>query len=296
MIKKIHYLLDYFKYLKNPIPCLLFKFGFKKNITVKIKNCKNTIYLENVNALNDFMANLGIVDYISDEFVNFMADLNSSKEIITWAGANIYNFYKIDKDFTAYPYIEYFISGYYNSCDVDYNNRCVIDIGSNVGDSAIYFASRGADVYGYEPVKHLYDYSLKIKKINPEIENKLNFFNFGVSDKVGKINIDLMDSASIYTNQNDSYEIDVITIKDILENNGISADILKMDCEGCEFNIILNSDLSNFNDIIFEHHSFLVDKDYKLLVDKLESQGFKIKKYVFTGRNFEDVGLIHAFK
>lgn len=34
MVSRITYFLEYFKYLKNPISCLLFKFGLKKEVKV----------------------------------------------------------------------------------------------------------------------------------------------------------------------------------------------------------------------------------------------------------------------
>ena len=104
-----------------------------------------------------------------------------------------------------------------------------------------------------------------------------------------------MDSAAGYISD-DSYEVNVITVDDILKDNNIKADFLKMDCEGCEFNIILNSDLSNFKDVLFEHHSEFTGKDYHILIEKLESQGFKIKKYPVFNLDFEKIGIIHAFK
>lgn len=51
-----------------------------------------------------------------------------------------------------------------------------------------------------------------------------------------------------------------------------------------------------FSDIIFEHHSKMVKNDYRILVKKLESEGFKIKKYDSFGFDFEDMGFIHAYK
>ena len=47
-----------------------------------------------------------------------------------------------------------------------------------------------------------------------------------------------------YKSSSDKYYVGVITIDDILEDYDIQPDILKMDCEGCEFDIILNQDLS----------------------------------------------------
>ena len=53
---------------------------------------------------------------------------------------------------------------------------------------------------------------------------------------------------------------------------------------------------TTFNDIIFEHHYKIVGKDYNLLIDKLKSEGFKIKKMTYGSTDFEDMGLIHAYK
>ena len=230
---------------------------------------------------------------ISPEFIQFIKDLSSDKDIIPWGEANIKNFANIPLNLSSF--FELYNNGYWNDFEIDYSNRCIIDIGSNGGDSSLYFATQGATVYGYEPVTPIYEYSLELIDLNPNLKNQLHFFNYGVSDKPGKINIDNMDSVSAYV-ENDSYEIEVITIDDILKSNNIKPDFLKMDCEGCEFNIILNSDLSDFNDILFEHHAGIVGKKYSLLTEKLESEGFKIKKLNVFNSDFENVGLIHAYK
>ena len=45
-----------------------------------------------------------------------------------------------------------------------------------------------------------------------------------------------------------------------------------------KYNIFIEKyDLSMFNEIIFEHHSKIVEKDYQVLVNQLKIQGFKIK-------------------
>ena len=292
-ISKLSYALEYFKFLKNPIPCLLFKFGLKDSVVVKPKNINEEFYITKVNILNGIMSVLRSQDNISQEFIDFINELSSDKEVISWAGANILNFSDINLNLSSF--FELFNNGYWNDFGIDYSNRCIIDIGSNGGDSSLYFAVQGADVYGYEPVKPIYEYSLELIKLNPELKDRLHFFNNGVSDKKGVINISSMDSVSEYVST-DSYDVEVITIEDILNDNNISPDFLKMDCEGCEFNIILNTDLSVFRDVLFEHHASIVGKDYNMLIEKLESEGFEIKKLnVFTA-DFENVGLIHAYK
>ena len=51
-MKKIKYLLDYFKYLENPQSALRFKFGFTKECEIKIKHYNNQIHLDSITALN----------------------------------------------------------------------------------------------------------------------------------------------------------------------------------------------------------------------------------------------------
>lgn len=296
MIKKINDFLDYFKYLGNPIQCLLFKFGIKKEVMLKFKNTDKTVKITKEKLLNRLMEMMPFLDTISNEYIEFISELDSNKEIISWAGVNIINFMEIDVDYSNYPFFEYYFDDYYESFDINYENRCVIDIGSFVGDTALIFAKNGAKVYGYEPVKKNYNYSLKFKEVNPNIKNKLHFFNMGVSDKIGKINIESMDSTNTFKKENDSYEVDVTTIEKILEENNIEPDILKIDCEGCEFNIILNSDLSNFNHIIMEHHAKFVGKPHTLLINKLKDQGFKIKELSIENQKFDEFGLIFAYK
>ena len=295
MNKKIKYLLDYFKLLKNPVSCLLFKFNVIHNVEVKFKGSNETVYLNKNSVINDLMGMLQYQDNITSEFIDFINALNSKNKIISWAGGNIFNYTEVDLSNTHVVFFEYFNRGYWSDFEIDYKNRCVIDVGSHIGDSCLYFAANGANVYAFEPVKYLYDYSLKLKDINPELSDNMHFFNKGVSDKSGILSIESMDSTSAYL-KNDKYDVEVTTIEDILNDYNIQPDILKMDCEGCEFNIILNEDLSDFNDIIFEHHSKIVGKDYNLLIDKLKSEGFKIKKMTYGSTDFEDMGLIHAYK
>ena len=99
-------------------------------------------------------------------------------------------------------------------------------------------------------------------------------------------------------NNKDCYSVEVITVNDVLNEYNFPVDILKMDCEGCEFEIILNEDLTMFTDIVFEHHSKIAGKDYKPLIEKLKKDGFKIDTYSVEASKleFEDIGIIHAFK
>lgn len=179
---------------------------------------------------------------------------------------------------------------------IQYSGRHVIDIGGNIGDTALFFAKSGAEVISFEPVPHLHNLAVENVKLNPKLENKIKLINKCVGGGRGKLNLD-SSSTKEYIG-NDTCEMEVITIEDVLNEYEFTPDILKMDCEGCEFEIIKKCDLSMFNEILFEHHASIVNDSYKPLVEKLKIQGFNIEFYDSEGVNgkFEDQGMIYAYK
>lgn len=301
MNNKIKHLLEYFKYLKNPIDALKFKFGLKKTCIIKIKNSDAKVELHNVKALNLLMNKIKITKINKyDDLMKYIENIDEENDVVVIDDITYINTY--NKDFIKNnPNLynicieEYFSDDQWDM--INFNNRHVIDIGANIGDTALYFAKENAKVIAFEPVKHLYELGLENISLNPTLKDKINFINKAVGGKRGKLTIG-NETTKTYINKNDSYQIEVITVRDVLEEYNFPADILKMDCEGCEFEVIINEDLTMFNDIIFEHHSKQVGKDYKPLIKKLEDDGFKIDKYpVFTSKlDFEDIGIIHAYK
>jgi len=100
-------------------------------------------------------------------------------------------------------------------------------------------------------------------------------------------------------NFNDRNKIKTLSLDEIVKRFDLKNAILKIDCEGCEYNLILNAsddDLKAFDQIIMEYHYGYIN-----LVNRLRQAGFKVKcalpKY-FYGIEAEDsnmyVGLIYA--
>lgn len=300
-MQKIKFLRDYFKYLNNPFSALKFKFGLKKECEIKIKKYDLPLKLTHVTSLNKLMHLLTktkIEKY--PQLADYIKELDNNEKIVVINDIkyiNIFNTSFKEKHPINYEIcIEEFFSD--DEWDMlNLNNRDIIDIGANVGDTALFFAKNGANVIAFEPVKHLYELGLENISLNLDLKDKIKFINKAVGGKKGKLNIEAVSTES-YINSTDHYEIDVITVKDVLNDYDFPTDILKMDCEGCEFEIILNEDLTMFNEIIFEHHSKIAGKDYKPLIEKLKKEGFKINTYAVAAsdQDFEDIGIIHAFK
>ena len=299
---KLKHLFDYFKYLRNPLTALTFKFGLKKSCTIKIKNFNVEINLTSIGVLDYIMSLLPVVkNNKHEEFVKYINDIGNNKEFLLVNNIKYYNVFNDNfKKEHGHEYRVY-IAEYFSDDEldmIDYQGRFVIDIGANIADTALFFAKNGANVVAFEPVKHLYELGLENMIINPNLKKNITFINKAVGGKRGKLSIKNMNSIEKYTDQKDSYDVEVITIKDVLNDYNFTPDILKMDCEGCEFEIILNEDLTMFNDIIFEHHSHMVGKDYQLLIEKLKKENFKINTKDSNAFNtsFDEIGIIHAYK
>lgn len=299
-MKKIKYLIEYFKYLDNPIEALKFKFGLKNSCELNVKNSHQKIIINNESTLNEIIIKIKrIPQNKTSEFLKYMEEIDKNSQYTTIGDIKYINVRNSEfKENFPLEYAicteEYFYGDEWNM--VDFNGRHVIDIGGNNGDTSLYFAKKGAEVIGFEPVKHLYDLALKNIDLNSNFKDKITFINKGVGAKRGELKI-TANSIKDYIDD-DTYKMEIITIEDIINNYNFKPDILKMDCEGCEFEIILNEDLTMFNDIIFEHHSKIIGKDFRPLIEKLESYGFKIDTYpvVVSDLPFEDIGIIHAYK
>ena len=300
-MEKLRFLFDYFKYLKNPFTALAFKFGLKKNCTVKFKNSDREVNLTSVPILNKLMSTLSIVKKDKfDELIKYFEDIGNDTKFLFIGNIKYYNVqnshFKKENEFDYNICLDEYFSDEWDM--INFQNRFVIDIGANIADTALYFAKNGANVIGFEPVKHLYDLGIENISINPKLKNNITLINKAVGGKKGKISIEDNNSTKDYIDQNGSYDIEVITIKDVLNDYNFTPDVLKMDCEGCEFEIILNEDLTMFNDIIFEHHSEMVGKDYNLLIEKLKKENFKINSWPCNASNksFDKIGIVYAYK
>jgi FkbM family methyltransferase len=159
-------------------------------------------------------------------------------------------------------------------------NKTVIDIGANIGDSAIYFALSGATkIICLEPFPKNYELAEKNIKLN-NFSNNITLLLAGCSGNRAEITIDPEYKSGYGTILKDfkkGIKVPLLTLEDILKENNLSSDdsiILKMDCEGCEYETILSANentLQKFSHIMIEYHH-----GYKNLKEKLEKSGFKV--------------------
>jgi len=168
---------------------------------------------------------------------------------------------------------------------LDVKNRDVVDIGANIGDTAIYFALKGAKhVYAFEPYPYSYNIAKKNIRLN-HLEDKITLLNEGCG-KSGSIAIKEDYKNTVGTDLKSFKEGKKIRIEgldEIVKRFNLKHAALKVDCEGCEYDLILNASdeaLKAFDQIIIEYHY-----GYRNLVNKLNSNftvKVKLPKFIYN--------------
>ena len=157
-------------------------------------------------------------------------------------------------------------------------DNTVVDIGANIGDTAIFFACNGAKrIIGVEPFHK--NFEIAEKNINAnKLTDTIQLIKAGCGSKTGSVKIDPDYNSSIESVLNDFNEgedVPIVTLQDIIEKYSIPMNsVLKIDCEGCEYDIIENTPsdiISHFNHIQIEYHA-----GYRNLKRKLESIGYNV--------------------
>lgn len=185
-------------------------------------------------------------------------------------------------------YKEVILSNQYNVSEQELSGRTVIDVGANIGCFTLLAAKLKAMlVIGVEPVKKTHD-TLKQNITTSQFKNIIALKNV-VTDKQGvdhKISFQNENSGanSLY-NVNENYElVQSITLETLLKLSYGDDIFLKLDCEGAEYDIIMNAtkdSMKRIKTLVMEVHSDLhpVYKGREILANKLIELGFKNTKY-----------------
>ncbi|HIH50326.1 MAG: FkbM family methyltransferase [Candidatus Micrarchaeaceae archaeon] len=162
--------------------------------------------------------------------------------------------------------------------DLDVKGRDVVDIGAYIGDTPIYFALKGArHVYAFEPYPYSYDMARRNVSAN-YLNRKVTMINAGCGSKKGSITIKSDEgnlAGSAMRKSESGKRIRILPLSTIVADYKLDNAALKIDCEGCEYDIVLKSDkstLRRFASILIEYHY-----GYPKLVRKLKDSGFAIR-------------------
>ncbi len=125
----------------------------------------------------------------------------------------------------------------------------VIDAGANIGTIAAYAASKGANVYAFEPIEECRKFLAETVKLNENLPGKIRIEPFALSDKTEKLEFSmdgsLLTSSSVIgyeTHSENKQEMDAISLDEWAEKESIrKIDFIKADIEGAERKMLLGA-------------------------------------------------------
>lgn len=176
---------------------------------------------------------------------------------------------------------------FYDNCyaSFDVSNGTVVDAGAFIGDTSIYFASKGAkDVIAYEPSPYFYKIATTNILIN-KFDDVICINNEAIGDKYGEMlfyEYRWLEGSSMFLFPEKeiarSYKVKVVPLSDVIFKSG-QVDLLKLDCEGCEHTALKDAyrkkALKNVYHIIVEVHY-----NTSYILNVLQKAHFKIEKLV----------------
>ena len=162
---------------------------------------------------------------------------------------------------------------------ISVREKTVVDIGANIGDTAVYFVLKGAKkVVALEPSPSAYRHLTENVQLN-DVEKEVVCLNAGVDSSEHTIRIaeDDHDATGIKViDQCRGATVNITTLESIIYSQNVpKGSVLKIDCEGCEYDSILSSacnTLTRFEEIVMEYHD-----DPTPLVRKLLQCGYSVK-------------------
>lgn len=186
----------------------------------------------------------------------------------------------------------------------------VIDIGANVGVSVLFFAEMDLvkRVIGYEPFTPTYEELLKNIALNPETSHKITVVNEALGKDDATVTVDFCPTHTTVSSVNgpivntnnrplvkETIKIRSVVdvVRDVIKDNPSLELVLKVDCEGSEYEIIdalqAAGLLTSVSIILMEWHVH----GAKPLADVLGPEGFAC---LMPGVQTEKAGMIYAFR
>lgn len=158
----------------------------------------------------------------------------------------------------------------------------VIDVGANIGAFTI-VAARAASsgrVYAVEPSSANFVLLNENVRLN-QLEN-VKTLNLALSASDGSAVLHFGgECPSLHFESGVETEtVATRSLESLLNAEGLSrVDLLKLDCEGAEFDILLNASenaLSRVHKIVMEYHNVSLEKNHKVLAEFLRRHGFEV--------------------
>lgn len=174
-------------------------------------------------------------------------------------------------------------------------NKIVVDLGASVGDTPLYFASKGAKVFAVEMSKKNYDAMLKNISLNPTLKNKIIpvHLAFGKDENI-EYYTDSLDRVvyrggstfleNKFGKYSQKHSVIGMSLQSFRNKYDLkSIDLLKIDCKGAEF-FLKADEIENIKIIKIEYKKILKSHNISDLL-KIFRNNFNVITYKHTSND-----------
>ena len=164
-------------------------------------------------------------------------------------------------------------------CGTDLRGKTVVDVGANVGDTALYFAERGAEVLAYEPDPTNFKWLLANLDLNPSLRSRIHPFPFAVgTDGEVEFHTGLGGGSGMYETAGSVRRVKSVSLETVLEGRE-RLHLLKADCKGAEYELARQPALSRFDHLAIEYYWIAPDlppgeEPLTVLLPRVRAHGF----------------------
>ena len=186
------------------------------------------------------------------------------------------------KKFNPLIFSETFLSDIHFS-DFNLNSKIIVQAGGFIGDTALYYASRGAIIYSFEPDINSYNLALENIKLNSELSKNIIMKNYAVGND-GEIDFPINPngsggSSAYNLETKKTIRVKSVSLSSILNEFSIENPfLLDLDIKGKEFEIINEECISKFEMVRIEYSTQIADK----VIGSRDDIIYKLTEYGFN--------------
>jgi FkbM family methyltransferase len=185
------------------------------------------------------------------------------------------------------PIIEIFLREEYGRVS---DGATILDVGASIGTFSVYAGTgaRAVRIFSYEPMPDYFSLMQQNIRRN-QLDDRVKCFNCGVAADAGTRQLTVESATFMFPTLTSSLadgpgrkiDIPCTTLSDIIDANNIErVDLLKMDCEGSEYEILYGAPkrcLQQVREIRMEYHNIAGDRrNGKALGAFLSDHGYEI--------------------
>lgn len=180
----------------------------------------------------------------------------------------------------------------------------VVDIGAGIGEFTMFAAQQGAGrVLAFEPFPQ--SFALLQENVRLNHADVVEMFPVAVASQTGSLTLDLSGGEPLQFQSRadaaagqEQLRVACWSLAEVFERTGMErCNLLKLDCEGAEYDILMKSDpqwLGKIERIVMEYHDGVAAYQHDDLSRFLQAHGYRVE--AFDNPVYKEIGYLRAVR